>query len=139
MVRSVFDLCREKLIALEPNKRDYYGKRIVQRNAFAVAEHIDDIWEEYFHCQANNNDADVMFDVVRTLLARDVLPQDYLKQELDYVRSAFAPGERSTYLDMQREGRAIGFERRYREMVLTGLAGWERKMSIIENLERRPD
>ncbi|MGI2231530.1 UvrD-helicase domain-containing protein, partial [Burkholderia vietnamiensis] len=58
MVKSVFDLCREKLIGLEPQKRDYYGKRIVQRNAFAVAEHIDDIWEEYFLCQANNNDAD---------------------------------------------------------------------------------
>ncbi|HGL6721407.1 UvrD-helicase domain-containing protein [Burkholderia contaminans] len=131
MVKSVFDLCREKLIGLEPQKRDYYGKRIVQRNAFAVAEHIDDIWEEYFLCQANNNDADAMFDVARTLLARNVLPQDYLRQELDYVRSAFAPGDRSAYLEMQRDGRVVALERRYREMVLEGLAGWERKMAAV--------
>ncbi|AME26323.1 UvrD-helicase domain-containing protein [Burkholderia sp. PAMC 26561] len=131
MVKSVFNLCREKLIALEPDKGDYYGKRIVQRNAFAVAEHIDDIWEEYFHCQANNHDAETMFDVVRTLLVRNVLPQDYLRQELDYVRSAFAPENRSAYLDMQRDGRVIALDRRYREMVLNGLAGWERKMAAV--------
>ncbi|VVD64678.1 ATP-dependent DNA helicase Rep [Pandoraea pneumonica] len=130
-VRSVFELCREKLIALEPAKLDYYGKRIVQRNAFAAAEHIDDIWDEYFHCQANNHDAEVLFDVIRTLLARNVLPQDYLRQELDYVRSAFAPEERATYLDMQRDGRVVALERRYREMVLSGLAGSERKMAAV--------
>lgn len=131
IVQSVFDLCREKLIALAPTKRDHYGKRIVQRNAFAETEHIDDIWEEYYHCQANNHDADVMFDVLRTLLARKVLPQDYLRQELDYVRSAFAPSDRNSYLTMEREGRVIGLERRYREMVLDGLAGWERKMEAV--------
>lgn len=131
VVKSVFELCREKLIALEPVKHDYYGKRIVQRNAFAETEHIDDIWEEYYHCQANNQDADVMFDVVRTLLARKVLPQDYLRQELDYVRSAFAPGDRSAYLSMEREGRVVALDRRYREMVLGGLVGWERKMGAV--------
>ncbi len=130
-VKSVFALCREKLITLDPGKRDYYGKRIVQRNEFAAAEHIDDIWEEYFHCQANNQDADVMFDVVRTLLARGVLPQDYLRQELDYARSAFGPGERDAYLGMDRVGRVIGLEGRYREAVLRGLAGWEKKMAAV--------
>ncbi|WP_334170087.1 UvrD-helicase domain-containing protein [Zoogloea sp.] len=131
VVKSVFELCREKLIALEPSKRDYYGKRSVRRNAFAETEHIDDIWEEYFHCQANNHDADAMFDVIRTLLARGVLPQDYLKQELDYVRSAFAQSDRSAYLSMEREGRVIALEVRYREMVLEGLVGWERKMGAV--------
>lgn len=131
VVKSVFELCREKLIELEPTKRDYYGKRIVQRNAFAEIEHIDDIWEEYYHCQANNHDADAMFDVIRTLLARKVHPQDYLRQELDYVRSAFAQGDRSAYLSMERDGRVVALERRYREMVLGGLAGWERKMGAV--------
>lgn len=130
-VKSVFELCREKLIALEPTKHDYYGKRIVQRNAFAETEHIDDIWEEYYHCQANNNDADVMFDVIRTLLARRVLPQDYLRQELDYVRSAFAQSDRRAYLSMEREGRVVALEGRYREMILEGLVGWERKMGAV--------
>ena len=131
MVMSVFELCREKLIALEPQKKDYYGKRIVRRNAFAEAEHIDDIWEEYYHCQANNHDANIMLDVIRTLLVRGVLPQDYLHQELDYVRSAFSRDRRGAYLDMQRYGRVIGLERRYRELVLDGLNGWEKKMSAV--------
>lgn len=131
VVKSVFELCREKLIALEPTKRDYYGRRIVKRNAFAESEHIDEIWEEYYHCQANNHDADVMFDVIRTLLARKVHPQDYLRQELDYVRSAFAQGDRSAYLSMERDGRVVALERRYREMVLHGLLGWERKMEAV--------
>lgn len=131
MVKSVFELCREKLIALEPDRRDYYGKRIVKRSDYSPDEHIDDIWDEYYHCQANNNDADKMFEVLRTLLARGVLPQDYLRQELDYVRSAFASGERSAYLDMQRDGRVVPLERRYREMVLAGLVGWEHKMAAV--------
>lgn len=130
-IKSVFELCREKLIELEPTKRDYYVKRIVLRNEFAEVEHIDDIWDEYYHCQANNHDADAMFDVIRTLLARNVLPQDYLRQELDYVRSAFAHNDRSGYLSMEREGRVVPLERRYREMVISGLVGWERKMSAV--------
>lgn len=130
-IKSVFELCREKLIALEPTNRYSYGKRIAKRNDFAADEHIDDIWDEYYHCQANNHDADVLFDVIRTLLARAVLPQEYLRQELDYVRSAFAQRDRDDYLRMEREGRVIALERRYRELVLGGLVGWERKMSAV--------
>lgn len=131
IVRSVFALCQEKLTDLQPNRKDYYDRRIAQRNPFAVSEHIDEIWEEYFHCQNNNNDAYIMFEVLQTLLARRVFPQDYLRQELDYIRSAFAPAERHAYLSMQRDGRVIPLDPRYREMVLKGLEGWERKMEAV--------
>lgn len=130
-VTSVFDLCRERLVQLVPNKKAYYGKKTVANNGFATSEHIDEIWDEYFHCENNNLDAEVLHDVSRTLLVRTVFPQDYLRQEFDYVRSAFSPIERPRYLDMERLGRVIPLERRYREMVLRGLAGWEAKMDAV--------
>jgi len=130
-VTSVFELCANRLKALEPQKKDYYGTRTAVPNKYVEAEHIDDIWQEYFTCGANNMDADVMFEVVRTLLVRNIYPQEYLRQEFNYIRSAFAKSERDQYLDMDRVGRAIPLDRRYREMVQAGLDGWERKMDVV--------
>lgn len=130
-VTSVFELCASKLKALEPLKKDYYGIRTAVPNKYVEAEHIDDIWQEYFTCGANNMDADVMFEVVRTLLVRSIYPQEYLRQEFNYIRSAFAKSERDQYLEMDRVGRAIPLDRRYREMVQAGLDGWERKMGVV--------
>lgn len=130
-IKSIFQLCYEMLTTLEPTKTDYYKRRTVAKNTFVSSEHIDEIWDEYFRCQNNNIDANQMLEVVRTLLVRNVSPQDYLRQELDYVRSAFSPKERTSYLDMERYGRVIPFEQRYRRMVLAGLKGWETKMAIV--------
>lgn len=131
VVQSVFELCSARLIQLVPNKSTYFGKTTVANNGFAISEHIDDIWDEFFQCQNNNSDAEAMFDVARTLLVRSVYPQDYLRQEFDFIRSAFAPTERKSYLDMERVGRVIPLERRYREMILKGLTGWEAKMDAV--------
>jgi hypothetical protein len=130
-VTSIFDLCYEKLLALEPEKRDYYTKKTLTKNPHAVSEHIDDIWREYFLCENFNFDADVMFDVVQTLSVRGVYACDYLRQEMDYIRSGFRPSSRQEYLQMVREGRVIPLEERYRKTVLEGLAGWERKMQTV--------
>lgn len=130
-ITSVFELCSQQLKLLEPDKKDYYGTRTAVPNKYVEAEHIDDIWQEYFTCGANNKDADIMFDVVRTLLVRNIHPQEYLRQEFNYIRSAFAKSERDHYLEMDRIGRAIPLERRYREMVQAGLEGWERKMGVV--------
>jgi hypothetical protein len=130
-ITSVFELCQEQLKALEPEKKNYYGIRTAVPNKYVEAEHIDDIWQEYFTCGANNKDADVMFEVVRTLLVRNIYPQEYLRQEFNYIRSAFANAEREQYFEMDRIGRAIPLDRRYREMVSAGLEGWERKMAVV--------
>jgi len=130
-IKSIFQLCYEKPSILEPHKRDYYGRRTVATNAYVAAEHIDEIWDEYFHCQNNNRQADKLLDVVRTLLVRDVSPGDYLRQELDYVRSAFSPNDRHRYLTMDRVGRVIGIDRSFRRKVLEGLVGWESKMAAV--------
>ena len=130
-VTSIFNLCYNKLLEFEPDNRDYYTRRTITRNPHAVAEHIDEIWREYFLCEANNFDADALFDVVQTLNVRGVFASDYLRQEIDFVRSGFRPGYRTGYLEMLREGRVIPLDERYRLSVLDGLDGWEKKMQAV--------
>ena len=130
-VLSIFDLCYEKLLELEPQKKDYYTKRTITKNPHAISEHIDDIWNEYFLCQNNNFDADKMFDVVQTLSVRGVFSSDYLRQEIDYIRSGFRPDYRVGYLKMERDGRVVPLEERYRLAILDGLDGWEKKMKDV--------
>lgn len=71
-VTSIFDLCFDKLMQLEPHRRDYYTKRSIAKNPHAITEHVDDVWQEYFLCQNNNRDADTMLEVVQSLNARGV-------------------------------------------------------------------
>jgi len=130
-VTSIFELCYEKLLELEPDKKDYYTKRTIAKNPHAISEHIDEIWREYFLCANNNFDADAMLDVVQTLHVRGVFASDYLRQEIDYIRSGFRPGYRTEYLEMERDGRIIPLDERYRLAVLDGLDGWEKKMEAV--------
>lgn len=130
-IKSIFQLCAEHLAQLEPDKKDYYTRRTTVKNQFASSEHIDEIWREYFHCEANNRSADVMMDLVKTLAVRGVCSQDYIRQELDYVRSAFSEHERDKYLDMERTGRVVPLTKPYRKSILAGLDGWEMKMSAV--------
>ncbi|NWG75486.1 MAG: AAA family ATPase [Rubrivivax sp.] len=130
-VTSTFDLCFDLLMELEPEKRDYYTKRSVAKNPHSTPEHVDEVWHEFFNCETNNLDADVMFEVVQTLNARRVYANDYLRQEFDYIRSSFAPEERAGYLDMERSGRIVPLDERFRRLVLKGLEGWEKKMGHV--------
>ena len=130
-VKSIFQLCSEKLLGLEQKNVDLYSRRTVVKNAHVASEHIDEIWDEYYHCLNNNRDAEKMFEVVRTLLVRSVSPKDYLRQELDYVRSALSPKERKRYIEMERTGRVVPFLEQYRKAILEGLRGWEAKMAAI--------
>lgn len=130
-IKSIFQLCSEKLLKLEPKNADLYSRRTVVKNQHAASEHIDEIWDEYYHCHNNNRDAEKMFEVVRTLLVRSVSPKDYLRQELDYVRSALSPKERKRYIEMERTGRVVPFLEQFRKAILEGLKGWEAKMVAI--------
>ncbi len=130
-VSSFWELCREKLLALEPKNNKIYTNQTIATNPYAVSEHIDEIWDQYYDCQANNHDAELMFPLHQSLLARGIFPKDYLKQEFDFVRSAFAPWERKRYWEMERKGRAIPLDKSFRTQVLDGLAGWEKFMEIV--------
>jgi len=130
-VTSIFDLCFDKLMQLEPHRRDYYTKRSIAKNNHAEPDHVDDVWNEFFLCENNNNDADKLFELAQSLNARGIYANDYLRQECDYVRSSYAPRERSDYLKMDRQGRIVPLDERFRLHMLEGLAGWERKMDAV--------
>lgn len=130
-VSSVWELCYGKLIELEPHRSAYYTRQTITPNAFAVSEGVDDIWHEYYECGTNNHDADVLFDVIRTLNVRGVFGRDYLRQEFDYLRSALAPEQREDYVSLERVGRVEPLTAPFRKLVAIGLEGWERKMEAV--------
>jgi hypothetical protein len=131
LVSSFWELCRDNLSILEPENSLIYWEKTVKTNPFAESEHIDDIWEEYFECKNNNDKAKVLTSLQRTLINRGIYPADYIRQEFDYIRSALGPFERSSYLKLEREGRSVPLEERYRENVVEGLAFWEEKMTGV--------
>lgn len=131
IVSSLWKVCRDKVLDIEPDNIRLYTHETIASNPYAVSEHIDDIWDEYYNCRNNNNDADLMFPLHRSLLTRRIYPRDYLKQEFDYLRSAFAPWERKKYLEMERTGRAVPLDKPFRNQVLDGLQGWENKMKFV--------
>ncbi len=125
-VKSFWEFCQEQLKQLEPLNDKAYDDITWKTN-----EHITDIWSEYYQCEANNDDAAVLIPVHQSLLSRNVFPKDYLRQEFDYVRSAVPVEKRSDYLGMEREGRALSFERSFRSQILKGLHSWEAKMAFV--------
>ena len=126
IVKSFWELCLDLLLEYEPQ-----NKKIYQEITWKTKENIDEIWEEYYNCRNNNNDASVLMPVHHSLMSRSVYPFEYLKQEMDWIRSALHPNERDEYLTIERKGRTEPFDREYREFILTGLRSWEQKMSDI--------
>jgi superfamily I DNA/RNA helicase len=131
VVLSFWELCRDLLARLEPANKLIYWDKTVKTNPFAESEHIDEIWKEYFECKNNNLKAKVLAPLQKTLLNRGIFPADYIRQEFDYLRSALGPFERSAYMSMDRDGRSVALEERYRQNVIAGLAGWEEKMTSV--------
>ncbi len=126
LVKSFWQLCQEELRRFEPHNVKLYDEITWKTN-----EHISEIWDEFYHCRENNDDAGVLFPIHQSLLIRNIFPKDYLKQEFDYIRSALPRERRSDYLSMDRDGRAIVFQQHFREKILEGLAAWEDKMRFV--------
>lgn len=130
-VTSFWEFCCEQLLEFEPQHSHRYVETTYKPNPFVDPEHVDEIWDEYFYQENNNHDADALFPLHKTLITRGVYPQDYLRQELDYVRSAVPGWRRKQYLELERVGRCIPLELNYRHMILRGLVGWEKKMEAV--------
>jgi len=130
-VKSIFDLCFDKLMELEPQKRNYYTKRSIAKNPHAISEHIDEVWGEYYRCENNVDDANVMLDVIQSLNARSIYANDYLRQEFDYIRSSVPPGAAKAYLELERHGRTVPIDEKLRTKIFEGLMGWEKKMEAV--------
>jgi hypothetical protein len=92
---------------------------------------VDEIFREYYRCWANNNDAAILLPLHRSLNARGVSGETYVRQELDWIRSAVPPLRRDEYLILERKSRKFPFASDRRRDLLQGLDGWERKMRAI--------
>ena len=125
-VRAFFTLCRTLLKEFEPE-----NDRIYNDITWKLNEHVDEIWQEYYRCEANNPDARVLHPVHDSLLSRGLRPESYLREEFDWLRSALTPTERPRYLEMARPGRSVPLAVQLRQGILTGLEGWEEKMVAI--------
>jgi len=130
-VESFFGLCQEYLNLLEPHNQRLYNEVTWKCNDSMVEEHIDEIWREFYHCELNNNDAEILFPIHKSLNSQGIFPEEYLRQEFDWVRSALAEKERHDYLDIERQGRTIKFQKTWREIVLKAIMRWERKMGFV--------
>lgn len=135
VVTSFWELCRQKIISFEPANKNLYTQETVATNPYATSEHIEDIWDSFYLSKDNNSDAQVMFPVHKSLLARGIFPKDYLKQEFDYLRSAFAVSDRIDYADMDRTGRSVPLDKIFRAQVQSGLEGWEKLMTFVGALD----
>lgn len=127
-VKSFWELSRDLIIEFRHHEFD---ERVLGPKTDRHEESIDEIWDEFYLCKNHNDDAEVLFQNHCNLLARGIFPQDYLKQEFDWIRS-FLPQERlQDYLTIEREGRTIPIVENERGKILEGLNGWENKMKAV--------
>jgi len=125
-VKSFFELAQELLIELDPQTENSLDER-----TWKLAEHVDEVFREYFRRWLNNQDARVMETLQFQLTARGISAESYLREEFDWIRSAVHAEGRVQYLTMERIGRRVPILEERRKDVLTGLEGWERKMAHV--------
>jgi hypothetical protein len=125
-VLSFFDLCQQLLAEIEPENR-----RLYVNVTWKEGDHVDEVFREYYRCELNNRDAEVLLPVHRSLNARRVFAEDYLRQEFDWIRAALRMSERTRYPELERRGRKLPLLEDQRRQVMRGLAGWERKMRDV--------
>lgn len=128
VVKSFWELCKELIIEFS---NEPFSARILGPKTDKHGETIDEVWEEFYRCENNNHDADILFPLHQSLLIREVYPQEYLRQEFDWIRSFLPKNGLNDYLSISRDNRAINFLETDRERVLQGLLGWESKMSAV--------
>jgi hypothetical protein len=126
VVKPFFSVCQELLHYFEPE-----NKRLYENVTWKSGEHIDEIWREYYRGELNNNDAHVMQPVHDSLISRSINAEYYLREEFDWIRSAFPQSRRKEYLSVDRQGRTIQLQAQQRELLLKGLDGWENKMKHV--------
>lgn len=127
-VKSYWEYCRECLINFS---KDPLTERIYNDTTDRHEETIDAAWLEFYECKNNNDDAKIILDLHKSLLSRDIYPQKYIKQELDWIRSAFERAKRNNYLEVEREGRTVPLTKSQRQVLLELLNSWERQMKEI--------
>jgi len=126
VVKPFFTLCQELLHRFEPHNDKIYDDR-----TWKSEEHIDEIWTEFYRCEVNNKDAAILLPIHISLIQRGINSEHYLREEFDWIRTAFPRDRREEYLKIDREGRVIPFDAENRQKILTALSHWEKKMRDI--------
>ena len=125
-VCAFFDLAKMLLVELDPAL-----ERSLEESSWKLAEHVDEVFREYFRRWFNNDDAKVLESLQRQLTARSINPEAYLREEFDWVRSAVPAEGRERYLQIERLGRRVPIAEDRRKDILAGLRGWESKMEQV--------
>lgn len=125
-VAPLFEVCQEILLREEPSNEKLYDDK-----TWKSTEHVDEIWREFYRCELSNHSAACMQPVHDSLISRGIDAENYIRQEFDWIRSAFCGGERSQYLEVERRGRKHPLPKHFRKMLLDGLDAWEEKMRFV--------
>jgi len=125
-VTSFFQLCQEFLNQLEPQNRRLYSDVTWKLN-----EHIDEVFREYYRCWLNNSGAECLLPIHQSLIAQGLCAETYVREEFDWIRSAFIATERHHYLNIERAGRRVPMQEEFRGRLLDGLREWEAKMRDV--------
>lgn len=125
-VTSFFELSRDLLIQFEPDMARHY-----EEVTWRLGEHVDEIFREYYRKWANNYDSSVLDPIHKSLNFRGVAGENYIREELDWIRSATLFNKRDSYLSIDRKGRRFPIPEDWRRDILNALEGWERKMTAV--------
>lgn len=125
-VTSYFELARDLLVTFEPENARHY-----EDVTWRLNEHVDEVFREYYRLWANNDDGAVLLVTHKSLTARGISGEAYLREEFDWIRSALPPDARAEYLMLERKGRKFPISGERRREILEGLEGWERKMRAV--------
>lgn len=125
-VMAFFSLCQRLLNEFEPQNQKLYDDV-----TWKSLEHIDEVWREFYRCELNNNDAQILLPVHDSLIARGVDAEQYIREEFDWIRSAVPPDRRDQYMTIERTGRNYPLDGKSRRLLLDGLAVWEKKMRHV--------
>ena len=120
---SFFELCQELLTQLRPEDQKLHNDVSLK-----LEEHVDEVFRQYYRCWENFDLAKVMWPIHKSLSARGVSSEKYMRQEFDWIRSAIPPSQFDTYLTIPRSGRKFPLTEDMRDLVLKGLDGWQQKM-----------
>ena len=125
-VMPFFKLCQNLLLKHEPQSEKLYDDI-----TWKSREHIDEIWREFYRCEVNNHEAEVLLPIHDSLIARRIDAEQYIREEFDWIRSALPVERRSDCLTIDRSGRSYPLDQNFRHSILAGLEAWERKMRAV--------
>ena len=124
---SFFELCQRLLHTLEPQ-----NERLYSDVTWKLEEHVDEVFREFYRCWHRNNDAgQQLLPVHHSLISQGITAETYVREEFDWIRSAFQEQQREHYLKMERTGRRIPIQEKGRRQLLRGLIDWETKMRDV--------